>query len=76
MASNSIRISSDLFVSAHEEAQLMSRSAAQQLEHWARLGRAMERSGLPLDKVKSALLHEQQLKTAGKPRSSARSRKP
>lgn len=55
MTSHSIRISADLFVSANEEALHMSRSAAQQLEHWARLGRALERAGLSVDQARELL---------------------
>jgi hypothetical protein len=46
MSSNSIRIGAGIFDSAREEGALMSRSAAQQIEHWARLGAALEASGL------------------------------
>lgn len=46
MSSNSIRISSDLFEQALEQGERLSRSAAQQVEHWARLGVAVEASGL------------------------------
>lgn len=46
MSTNSIRVSSDLFARAQHQAELMSRSIAQQVEHWARLGAALEASGL------------------------------
>jgi len=46
MSSNSIRVSADLFERALERGELMSRSAAQQIEHWARLGAALEARGL------------------------------
>ena len=39
----SIRISDDLYEMARHEAGLMHRSVAQQIEHWASLGQALER---------------------------------
>ena len=47
--SNSIRVASDLFEAASAASALMTRSAAQQIEHWARLGQALEVQGLPLN---------------------------
>ncbi len=38
------RISGDLFAAAKAAGEIQSRSAAQQLDHWARLGRALESS--------------------------------
>jgi hypothetical protein len=46
MTSNSIRISGALFKKAQAEGDIMSRSAAQQIEYWARLGAALETAGL------------------------------
>lgn len=46
MSSNSIRVSAELFEQAQRQAGLMSRSTAQQVEHWARLGAALEARGL------------------------------
>jgi hypothetical protein len=46
MTSNSIRISAELFDRAQRQGDVPSRSAAQQVEHWARLGAALEGSGL------------------------------
>ncbi len=46
MTSNSIRVGAEIFNTAREEGALMSRSAAQQIEHWARMGAALEASGL------------------------------
>lgn len=40
--SSPIRIDEDLFASAKAEGALMSRSAAQQVAHWVRLGRELE----------------------------------
>ena len=53
--SNSIRITADLFNSASEAGMVMTRSAAQQVEHWARLGQALESKGLPLDSAMQLL---------------------
>ena len=44
-----------LFDSAREEGALMSRSAAQQIEHWARMGAALEASGLTVAQAASLL---------------------
>lgn len=51
MNSNSIRISAELFDHAQRQGELLSRSAAQQLEHWARLGAAVEQSGLSVGEL-------------------------
>ena len=51
----SIRISDDLFLLARTESETMSRSIAQQLEHWARIGAAIERSGVTQDQVHQVL---------------------
>jgi hypothetical protein len=45
MSSNSIRISAELFERAQQQGEALSRSAAQQVEHWARLGAVLEQSG-------------------------------
>jgi hypothetical protein len=51
MSSNSIRISAELFESAQRQGETLSRSTAQQVEHWARLGAVVEQSGLSVDEV-------------------------
>jgi hypothetical protein len=56
MSSNSIRISAELFEHAQRHGEVLSRSAAQQLEHWARLGAALEQSGLSVGELVE-LLH-------------------
>lgn len=48
MPSNSIRVGAELFGLAQQQGALMSRSAAQQIEHWARLGAALEATGLSI----------------------------
>lgn len=45
----SIRVSATLFDEACHTGATMTRSGAQQLEHWARLGQALERRGLTMD---------------------------
>lgn len=51
MSSNSIRVGTEIFNTAREEGALMSRSAAQQIEHWARIGAALEACGLTVPQV-------------------------
>ena len=58
MSSNSVRISSELFEHAHRQGEVLSRSAAQQLEHWARLGLAVEQSGLSVGELVELLRSE------------------
>lgn len=51
MSSNSIRISAELFEQAQRQGEVLSRSAAQQVEHWARLGAVLEQSGLSVGEL-------------------------
>lgn len=44
--SNSLRVSTALFEAATSTGAVLARSTAQQVEHWARLGRALEEQGL------------------------------
>jgi hypothetical protein len=55
MSSNSIRIAAELFERAQRQGELLSRSAAQQVEHWARLGAAVEQSGLSVGELAELL---------------------
>lgn len=55
MSSNSIRVGAELFAAAQREGALMSRSAAQQVEHWARLGVALEAVGLSVAEMAELL---------------------
>lgn len=55
MSSNSVRVSAELFQSAQEQGEDMMRSAAQQVEHWARLGKALEEAGLSTDEMLAVL---------------------
>ena len=40
--STPVRIDAELYASARQTGEVMSRSAAQQVTHWARIGRALE----------------------------------
>jgi len=51
----SIRIADDVYSLAQQEAAVMSRSIAQQLEHWAKLGAALEFAGVTQDHVRHIL---------------------
>lgn len=55
MSSNSIRISVELFEQAQNRGAVLSRSTAQQIEHWARLGAAVEQSGMSIDELVALL---------------------
>lgn len=55
MSSNSVRIGVEIFEAARQHGQIMSRSAALQVEHWARLGMALEASGLSVAEVAAML---------------------
>ena len=55
MSSNSIRISAVLFDEAQRQGQLMCRSTAQQVEHWARLGAALEAEGARVEALRRLL---------------------
>ncbi len=65
MASNSIRVGAELFSCAQEHGALMSRSAAQQIEHWARMGEALERAGLSVADA-AALLRSREARNQGR----------
>ncbi|MBB4843349.1 hypothetical protein HNP55_001868 [Paucibacter oligotrophus] len=60
MASNSIRIEASLFEAARAEGSVQSRSTAQQIEHWAKLGAALESCGLTVAQVASLLRDSRQ----------------
>lgn len=49
----SIRVSDSLYQAAEEEAALMHRSLAMQIEHWASLGRALENTGIGLEAIRT-----------------------
>ena len=54
-----VKLSDELVESARHESNIYSRSMTQQIEHWARIGRAIERSGaVSHDRVRSALVAE------------------
>ncbi len=54
--SNPIRIDDDIYQSARAAAPNMDRSAAQQVSHWARLGREVEESRSPAHREIAAVL--------------------
>ena len=56
--SRSLRLSDALFDSATTAGKLLSRSAAQQVEHWARLGKAIEDRGLTVETAMALLKPE------------------
>jgi hypothetical protein len=51
----SIRISDEVYDAAQQVAGLMSRSLAQQVEHWVRLAMAMEACGVTTEQVQQIL---------------------
>lgn len=56
---SAIKIADDLAVAARAESGLMNRSMTEQLEHWARIGRALERApGVSMARIRSALAAE------------------
>lgn len=56
MGTTPVRLSDDLYEVASQVAATMSRSAAQQIAHWARLGKAVEESpGLSVAAVRDLL---------------------
>lgn len=52
------RIDIDLLQAAAAAGEVASRSATQQVQHWARLGRALESSQLPLRSIQRVLAGE------------------
>lgn len=53
-----VKLSDELVESARHESDIYSRSMAQQIEHWARIGRAVERTGAFSERVRAALKAE------------------
>jgi hypothetical protein len=53
--SRSLRVSDDLFMQASQAGDAFTRSAAQQVEHWARLGQKLEGSGLSVAELAALL---------------------
>jgi hypothetical protein len=51
----SIRVSDQLYEIAESSSQAMHRSLAQQLEHWATLGRAVEAAGVTTAQIEQVL---------------------
>lgn len=55
MATQPVRVDLDLFDDASHVGAVMGRSSAGQIEHWVRLGRAVERLNLPQSTIESLL---------------------
>lgn len=55
--SKSLRVSDALFVAAQNAGSSLTRSTAQQVEHWARLGQSIEAASLTVTQA-IALLHD------------------
>lgn len=53
--STAVRISVALAEAARREADVMGRSLTQQIEHWSRLGRSLEASGVTVDEIRETL---------------------
>lgn len=73
-SSNSLRVSADLFEQALRQGEVVSRSAAPQIEHWAGPGAALEASQLTVPELVALLRHspvEAGEAAAGKPLASA-----
>lgn len=56
----SVRISDEIYELASQEAQLMHRSLAQQLEHWVKLGVGVAHGQATLDDVRAAAVKYKQ----------------
>jgi hypothetical protein len=53
---STVKLPTELVTQARQEAAIFSRSIAGQLEHWARIGRAMENApGFTLDRARAAI---------------------
>lgn len=53
---SAVKLSDDLVEAARHESRVWSRSMTQQIEHWARIGRALERGGdVSMGRVRRAL---------------------
>jgi histidinol-phosphate/aromatic aminotransferase/cobyric acid decarboxylase-like protein len=70
----SIRISDELYELALQEAALMQRSLAQQVEHWVKLGVGLEHAkGASLDDVRAAALQYRHVRDEADVRAGRRS---
>ncbi|MES2756969.1 MAG: ParD-like family protein [Pseudomonadota bacterium] len=62
--STAVKLSEDLIEMAKRHAAAEHRSVAKQIEHWARLGKAVEDNpGLPVQFIKDTLLAAQEKKS-------------
>jgi CxxC motif-containing protein (DUF1111 family) len=64
MSSNSIRVNTKLFEQARAAGQVLSRSAAQQIEHWSNIGAALEAAGLTVAQATELLTANGRAKSA------------
>jgi len=55
VSSKSVRIDAEIFEAARSEGSLFSRSTAQQIEHWVKIGVALESCGLTVGEIASLL---------------------
>ena len=70
----SVRITDELYELAMQEAALMERSLAQQVEHWVKLGVGVERSsGATIDDVRAAALRYRHVRDEAAVRSGRKS---
>ena len=59
---SAVKLSTELVESARRESRLWSRSMTQQIEHWARIGRSIERSdAISVERIRAALSAELEL---------------
>lgn len=59
MPTEVVRVDGSLLDLAKSEGATMGRSAASQLSHWARIGRAIEHSGVPTSAIHAVLARQQ-----------------
>jgi len=63
---STVKLSSRLVDEARREAELLHRSIAGQIEHWARLGRAIENAeGFSIERVRQTLAGELKIENLG-----------
>jgi len=63
MSSNSIRVNAKLFEQARAAGEVLSRSAAQQIEHWSKIGAAVEAAGLTVAQATQLLTADDRANT-------------
>jgi len=59
-----VKLSDDIIIEAHKYASVFSRSVPKQIEHWAKIGRALEDNpDLPYNFLKDILLSLEEMKS-------------